>query len=435
MLTRLATVKPRLDALFRPGGKVFYGWWIVAACFGVQWLAALTWMHSYGAYALSIQEEFGWSMSLISLAFALTRLESGLLGPLQGWLVDRFGPRPILTIGTVIFGLGFFLFSQVNSVATYFVSFILIALGSSLGGFATLMVSLVNWFDKHRSKAVAWSQIGFSTGGLCVPLVIIGLETLGWRTMAIISGCLVLFIAGPLVQLVRHRPEEIGEVADGRGHDGDHEEEAASHAQYMEDSFTWREAVRTPAFWLISSGHGLALFTVSSMLMHLIPHLTRSMNYTTIEAGYVFGAMTGVQLMGLFLGGYLGDRFNKRSLCALCMIGHGLGLLAITYAENALWLLAFVLLHGLGWGIRGPLMVGLRADYFGPRSFGTIMGISSLIVMIGMTGGPIICGVMYDIYGDYKLAFSAMAALSLLGSLCFWAARPPKGKPGQLAAA
>jgi len=425
MFGRLRTVKPRMDALFRPGGKVFYGWWIVAACFGVQWLAALTWMHSYGAYALAMQEEFGWKMTIISLAFALTRLESGLLGPLQGWLVDRFGPRPILTVGTVIFGLGFFCFSQVNSLTTYFISFILIALGSSLGGFATLMVSLVNWFDKHRSKAIAWSQIGFSTGGLCVPLVIIGLETWGWRNMAIFSGCLVLFIAGPLVQLVRHRPEEIGEVPDGM------KLNAEGDPQYVEQkSFTWREAVRTPSFWLISSGHGLALFTVSSMLMHLIPHLTRNLGYSTLNAGYVFGAMTGVQLIGLFIGGYLGDRFNKRFLCAACMVAHCAGLFMVTFATDIWWLLAFVVLHGLGWGIRGPLMVGLRADYFGPKSFGTIMGISSLIVMIGMTGGPIICGVLWDLYGNYELAFSIMALLSLVGSLCFLAATPPKNNDG-----
>ncbi len=317
MLQRIQTLKPRLNALFRPRGKIFYGWWIVAACSGVQWLAAMTWMHSYGAYAVLMQEEFGWSMSVLSLAFALTRLESGLLGPLQGWLVDKFGTRLILTVGTIIFSIGFFVFSQVNSITTYFVAFILIALGSSLGGFATLMVSLVNWFDRHRSMAVAWSQIGFSLGGLSVPLVILGLEAWGWRTMAIISGCMVLFIAGPLVQMVKHRPEEIGEVPDGitisdAGI-------AQPHSSYQrQDSFTWREAVRTPAFWLISVGHGLSLLTVSSMLAHLIPHLTRSLNYTTLSAGIVFSAMTGAQLIGLFLGGYLGDRFEKTAdLCGL----------------------------------------------------------------------------------------------------------------------
>ncbi len=424
MLQWFLDIGPRMNALFRPGGKVFYGWWIVAACGGVQWLAAFTWMHSYGAYVVLMQEEFGWSMSLLSLAFALTRLESGLLGPLQGWLVDRFGPRLILTIGTLIFAVGFFVFSQVNSIVTYFLAFILIALGSSLGGFATLMVSLVNWFDRHRSKAIAWSQIGFSVGGLCVPLAVYIMETYGWRNMAWLSGFSVLIIAGLLVQLVRHRPEEIGEVVDGiRG--PRHEDQPVPLA----DSFTWRQAVREPSFWLISAGHGLALFTVSAMLAHLIPHLTRGLGYTTLQASLVFSAMTGMQLVGLFLGGYLGDRFNKRLICVLCMFGHFAGMLAITYAVNLWWIGLFVLFHGLGWGVRGPLMVALRADYFGPRSFGTIMGISSLIVMIGMTGGPIIGGVLFDLHGNYEFAFTLIAGLSLLGSLCFWAATPPKSKP------
>jgi len=414
-----------MNALFRPRGKVFYGWWIVAACSGIQWLAAMTWMHSYGAYTVLLQEEFGWSMSVLSLAFALTRLESGLLGPFQGWLVDRFGPRLILTIGTLIFGLGFFVFSIVDSIATYFVAFILIALGSSLGGFATLMVSLVNWFDRHRSKAVAWSQIGFSLGGLSVPLVVLGLEAWGWRNMAIVSGCMVLFIAGPLVQLVRHRPEEINEVPDGIALN--EAGQAAEHKDYKPQvSFTWQQAVREPSFWLISLGHGLSLLTVSCMLLHLIPYLIRGLGYTTYDAALVFSAMTAMQLIGLFLGGYVGDRFNKRVICVLCMLGHFFGLLALTYATNVWWLFAFVVLHGLGWGVRGPLMVALRADYFGPKSFGKIMGISSLIVMLGMTAGPIFAGVMFDIYGNYQLAFTIIAFVSLTGSICFWLAKPPK---------
>merc|ERR1712185_806064 len=102
-------------------------------------------MQSYGLYTVVLHEEFSWSMTVLSGAFALTRVESGLLGPLQGWLVDRYGPRLILIIGTLIFGIGFFVFSQVQSITSYFVAFILIALGSSLGGFATLMVAIVSW--------------------------------------------------------------------------------------------------------------------------------------------------------------------------------------------------------------------------------------------------------------------------------------------------
>ena len=428
MFQRFAQVKPRMNALFRPGGKVFYGWWIVLACAGVQWLAALTWMHSYGGYTLHLQEEFGWSMSILSLAFALTRLESGLLGPLQGWLIDKYGPRLILVIGTLIFGCGFFVFSQVNSITTYFVAFILIALGSSLGGFATLMVSIVSWFDLHRSKAIAWSQLGFSFGGLCVPFAMMGLEAFGWRDMALYSGIMVLVVGLPLVSLVRHRPEDYGEIPDGISieNNATNEESASNNPRVMQISLTWRQAVKEPSFWMISAGHGLSLLTVSSMLAHLIPHLTRSLDYTPVEAGFVFALMTGIQTAGLFLGGYLGDRYDKRIICTICMAGHCFGLLAITYATGFSWVLAFAILHGLSWGVRGPLMVALRADYFGPKSFGTIMGISSLIVMLGMTAGPIAGGVLYDMYGNYELAFTVIAFCSLSGGLCFWFAKPPK---------
>lgn len=428
MFQRFAQVKPRMNALFRPGGKVFYGWWIVLACAGVQWLAALTWMHSYGGYTLHLQEEFGWSMSILSLAFALTRLESGLLGPLQGWLVDKYGPRLILIIGTLIFGCGFFVFSQVNSITTYFVAFILIALGSSLGGFATLMVSIVSWFDLHRAKAIAWSQLGFSFGGLCVPFVMMGLEAFGWRDMALYSGIMVLVIGLPLVSLVRHRPEDYGEIPDGISihEDTGAGESESNNGRVAQISLTWRQAVREPSFWMISAGHGLSLLTVSAMLAHLIPHLTRSLEYTPVEAGFVFALMTGIQTAGLFLGGFLGDRYDKRIICTICMAGHCLGLLAVTYATSFSWVFAFTILHGLSWGVRGPLMVALRADYFGPKSFGTIMGISSLIVMLGMTAGPIAGGVLYDLYGNYDLAFTVIALCSLSGGLCFWFAKPPK---------
>ena len=152
----------RFDAVLRPSGRVFYGWYIVGAAGGLQLLSGLLWMQSYGAYVVLLQEEFGWSKALVAGAFALTRIESGILGPLQGWLTDRYGPRSVLSVGVVIFGIGFMLFSQIDSLLGFYLTFALIAVGSSLGGFATVMVSLVNWFSRHRAKAVAISQMGYS---------------------------------------------------------------------------------------------------------------------------------------------------------------------------------------------------------------------------------------------------------------------------------
>ena len=204
-----------IDRTVRPSGHVFFGWWIVLASGGIHLLSGLLWMQSYGAYVVLLQAEFGWSKTLVAGAFALTRIESGILGPLQGWLVDRYGPRLILQIGTVIYAIGFMLFSQVDDAVTFYLTFALIAIGSSLGGFATVMVSVVSWFDRHRSKAVAVSQLGFSVGGLCVPLVVLALESFGWRATAFASGVLVLLVGLPLAQVIRHRPDPYGEVVDG----------------------------------------------------------------------------------------------------------------------------------------------------------------------------------------------------------------------------
>ena len=204
------------DKALRPRGRVFFGWYIVASASGLQLLSGWLWMQSYGAYVVLLQEDFGWSKTMVAGAFALARVESGVLGPLQGWLVDRFGPRFILTIGILIFALGFFSFSAINSLLGFYLSFALIAVGSSLGGFATVMVGIVNWFRQHRSKAVAISQIGYSLGGLAVPLLVICLQAIGWRMTAFYSGLLVLLIGLPLAQLVRHRPADYGAVPDGQ---------------------------------------------------------------------------------------------------------------------------------------------------------------------------------------------------------------------------
>ena len=131
-------------------------------------------------------------------------------------------------------------------------------------------------------------------------------------------------------------------------------------------------------------------------------------------------------MVGQVTGGYLGDCFNKRIICTICMIFHCLGLVAVALATNVWMVLVFAFLHGLGWGTRGPLMVAMRADYFGASSFGTIMGFSSLISMLGMSIGPIFAGYMADVYGDYQLSFLIIASFAFIGSFCFFAATPPK---------
>jgi MFS family permease len=428
MMAPVRSALQGIDQILRPQGRVFYGWRIVLAGVGIHVLVSAFMMQSYGAYVVMLHRDFGWSKTLLAGAFSMARVESGILGPLQGWLIDRFGPRAILRIGVVAFGLGFASFSQIDSLLGFYVTFFLIALGSSLGGFVTVIVALVNWFDRHRAKALALSQMGFALGGLSVPLIILALESFGWRATALASGVLIIAVGLPLAQVFRHRPEDHGEAVDGLPNplaQSEPESEPGALVDRSGDSSA-REAMRTRAFWLISLGHASALLVVSAVMVHLVPHLTESLGYSLATAGWIVALMTTVQMIGLLSGGYLGDRFDKRIIVVICMVAHASGLLLVAHATSLAMVLGFALLHGWAWGTRGPLMVAMRADYFGASSFGTIMGFSSLIVMMGMMAGPLVAGYMADRSGNYESGLSVLAIAALLGSVFFLLATPPE---------
>jgi sugar phosphate permease len=411
-----------------PRGRIFYGWWVVAAGFGLEGLIGALMFHAYGAYAVLLREEFGWSKTMLSAAFAMARAESGILGPLQGWLTDRFGPRVLIRIGMLIFGVGFILFSRIDGPVAFFLTFFMMALGSSLGGYLPVGVAIVAWFRRRRALALSISASGMAIGGLLTPLVVLAASRVGWRWTAFASGVLVIAAGVPLAQVMRRRPEAYGWTPDG-----DPPQAATADAYVrpvsVERNFTPRQALATRAFWYISIGHAAALLVVSAVMVHMIIHVTERLGYSLPQAGSVVALMTVMQAIGQLSGGWLGDRFSKRKIAAGCMLGHAVALLVLAFATAFWMVLAFAVLHGTAWGMRGPLMGAIRADYFGSAAFGTITGISSMVLMVGMMGGPLVAGIIADRAGSYVPGFSVLAALAALGSVCFLLARrpPPAG--------
>jgi MFS family permease len=149
--------------------KGFYGWRMVAAACGIQFLLGALLLQTFGLYIAALSEEMGWSKTTLSGAAALQSAESAIIGPLLGWLMDCWGPQSIIRWGIVIFSAGLFLMSQVSSLATFYVSAILMALGASLGGYFPLSVAIVHWFEKHRGRALSIMSSGLALGGLVVP--------------------------------------------------------------------------------------------------------------------------------------------------------------------------------------------------------------------------------------------------------------------------
>jgi MFS family permease len=142
-------------------------------------------------------------------------------------------------------------------------------------------------------------------------------------------------------------------------------------------------------------------------------------------AAAVIAVLTGVSVVGHLVGGYLGDRIEKRLISAICMVGHTLALVMIIVADALPLIVAGASLHGLCWGTRGPLMMAMRADYFGRRAFATIEGFAAIITTVGLFMGPLIVGYVADQVGDYRPGFALLAVITAAGCFSFLLARRP----------
>jgi sugar phosphate permease len=402
--------------------KIFYGWRMVAAGSGIQFLQAALLHQGFGAYFAVLAEELGWSKTALSGAAALQPMEAAVFGPVLGWIIDRFGPQGMIRTGVVIFGLGFMILSQIDSLAGFYAAFVVIAFGSSLCGFFPINVAIIHWFQKFRARALSALSLGMAFGGVILPVVAWSMQSFGWRTTAFASGAITILIGWPLARMFHRRPQDIGETVDGLPPAAAGIEQSETNKQR---EYSAREALRTRAFWLLSLGHGSALLIVYAVNVHAITHMKEGLGFSVAQAALVITLMTVSQVGGVMVGWAIGDRFEKRLIAAACMLMHAAGLLMLTYAAGPTMLVAFAVLHGGAWGLRGPFMQAIRADYFGRRSIGMILGLSSIIVVLGQIGGPMIAGVLADITGNYRAGFTVLAVLAGLGSLFFLLARRP----------
>ena len=148
--------------------KIFYGWRIVFAGGALQCLQSVLLNQSFGIYLAVLVEDRGWSKTAVAGAAALKSTEAAILGPVLGWLVDRFGAQLIARIGIVTFGVDFMLLSQIDTIIGFYAAFVVVALGASMFSNSIVGVSIIHWFEKRRARALSALQFGAAIGGLFV---------------------------------------------------------------------------------------------------------------------------------------------------------------------------------------------------------------------------------------------------------------------------
>jgi MFS family permease len=266
-----------VDAPVREHTGLFYGWWIVAIGCILDAVKGGTFNSGFSLYFLPILNELQLSRAATSLPFSLAKLEAAVEGPLVGFLIDRFDLRVMLVLGTTLAGLGFVLLSYTHSYVLFLVVFMgLLTMGFQAGFNHATMAAVNHWFLRKRGLAMSIVQTGQAIGGVVIfPLVALAVLNLGWRQAAFLSGIGVLALV-PLVLLVRRSPESMGLLPDGEPR-ALHNPSAVVTRRVRRlresEEFTAREALRTPAFWLMAAFHGLRNVPHAGVSVHLVPLL------------------------------------------------------------------------------------------------------------------------------------------------------------------
>ena len=406
---------------------LFYGWWIAISAAALRFFSGGCFYYGFSVFFNPIRDTFGWSAADTSVAFTLRGLETGLFSPLVGAMADKFAPRKLMVAGWIVIGAGFIVMSRINSLWSFYASFVLVALGSSFGTGLVMNTTLANWFTKKRSRALAIGFIGPGASGLLAPVLAFSLGEAGWRQTLVFMGLASLVVGIPLSMMFRDRPEHYGYLPDGESSSaaGNADRSAAKPVT----GFSAREALRTRSFWMISLAQLFQQMGTSAVAVHIVPYL-ESVGVPTAIAALSVTGMTLFSLVGRLGFGVFGDFANKRILIAASIGLQTVGLFVFAFiTKDAMWLLLlFLFTYGPGFGGPIPLWPGLQADFFGTRSFGTIMGLLTLTSVVGGLASPIVAGWLFDVTGSYRIAWQISVFVALPAIPLLLLNRPPKPK-------
>jgi len=411
------------------GPRIFYGWWIVAACAGVIYYGGGVFFYGFGVFFNPIREEFGWTAATAALAFSLYRLEAGIGAPFVGFLVDRFGPRALMLFGSVVVGLGFILLSRINSVLTFYATFLVLSFGFSFSMGPVGSVAVINWFARKRGKALGVLMVGAGLTGTLAPVLAWLIHTYQWRTTLVMVGVGAWIVCLPLSMLVRHRPEKYGMLPDGDPAPTETTQPDKENGAFEEiEGVHWLQAVTSfRAFWFLAIAGTLSGAAISSAILLLVPHL-ESVGVPREQAALAITFLTLISLVGRLGLAWLADYVDKRYLLAFAFVIQAVGLVILAYVTEFWMIFPFLIFFGPGYGGGIPLRPILLAEYFGRRYFGTIQGLQQTVMTVGGIAGPFVAAWIFDVDGSYQKAWLLFAAVTLVAAVLILFAPKPQVK-------
>ncbi len=418
-----------LGSLAQLRQRVFFGWRMVGLAGIAHSINASAFNKGYVVFLLPVAEGLGVSRTAISMVFALSRSEGGPVGPLAGWVIDRFGPKPIFFVGALLSGIGFLLLSRTQNIWTFGLVYLaLITVGSDLAFSNSLSALVNNWFIRRRALAMSSYHAVSSLGpAIMVPILALVIAFQGWRTASMFAGLIILGATIPLAFLIRNTPESIGLLPDG--------ELAANPAVRARDrvkslerdprDFNPRQALRTSSYWLLLAGSFLRLTAKAGVMLNIIPIMVWK-GVEAQTAAFIFGFLLFLMVPFSLLFGWLADIFPKNWILFSTSVAGTVSFSLLAVSDSSIWpIYLFVPLFAVA-ETGGSNNWATFGDYFGRSAYGRLRGIAQLVASPGVFLAPVFANLWFDRVESYSLPLWVFTAFFGFGALSFALMRKPR---------
>ena len=426
----------------RPHTPFYYGWLVLGLSGAGAFVATAVAGVVLGGVQGYILEDTNWPRTSIGLASSCGVWMSGVFAPFAGRLADRYGPRWLMPIGVIVLGLSMVSIGGVHAAWQFFLAAVIgraISQPFLIGVVPRTMA--VNFFNRRRNLALAITGVYRPVSGALIIQAFSVITVLAdWRTAFRLMGFFSLFLAVPMMIVMRRRPEDIGLLPDGarapsttgpsdsaptgRGGHG-----AQRRTGVEEVSWTSKEAMRSRAFWMVSMVAFLNVTGSSGLGFSLVPYLHEFAGLTTPQAAGVLSVSTFLALSSLVWGQVAG-KLTPRWCIVGAMAVATVATLALLQVNSLAAAYAFGVFWGLFHSVLEVLLYMVLADYFGRNSYGAIAGAMRPFEAGGLGLGQIVGPVVYDQTGSYYILILFAAAVQAMAMcLMLLARRPARRSP------
>ena len=390
------------------GIRLFYGWWMVGACLVSTMFGNALGLYGAGVYLHAVTEAKGWSTGLVSGAVTLFYVVSALLLVLVGAAINRFGPRPAITLGALALSAGVAGIGQADEPWQVYAAFLVMGVGWSCLSMTAITATLAPWFEAYYGRAVSLASLGASLGGMIgAPVLLLGIGQAGFPAATAAASAMTLVILLSLAWLVlRHRPQDMGLLPDGAPRGTGSAISTASWGRV--------EALRTLALRSVVGAFGIGMMVQIGFLTHQIALTTPLLGAAGASATVAATALAA--LLGRLMLVRFADQVDARvTACAVLLLAAA-ALSALALFPVPAVLVGASVAYGLTVGNVTTLSPIIVRREFGAASFGVIFGAASTGIQLAAAMGPAFYGVLHDASGGYGLPLLIAAALDILAA-------------------